>query len=182
MIDCALAAAPKLRPPAGTPPIAPASTVSVIRSRIPLLQGHRADALGNSDSEVHHRVDLQQHRSAAGDRLTNVQRRRLPRVHRRPYLAHVGRVVALRERLHASRAVGGDDDAVSQRCLESGPRAMRAYGGRPSARPARSRCRPSSSPARSRESLASQLRAPSSRCRAHQRSCRTKATSMGRHG
>ena len=42
----------------------------------PLLPGHHGDALGDADSEVHDRVDLQQHRGAARDHLARVERRR----------------------------------------------------------------------------------------------------------
>ena len=69
MIACALIAAPKFRPPAGTPPITPGSAVSVIRSAMLLLGGDRGDALGHADAEVDDAVGLQLQRGAARDDL-----------------------------------------------------------------------------------------------------------------
>ena len=114
MIACAFVAAPKLRPPAGTPPIAPASTVSVIRSRMPSSWATVAMPSGMPDPEVDDRVELQQHRRAARDHLARVQRGRGRPLRRDAHLAGVGRVVALGERLHVRGAAAGDDHAVDE--------------------------------------------------------------------
>ena len=80
----------------------------------PLLVGHGGDALGYPDTEVHDRVDLQQHRGAAGDHLARVQRRRARRLRHDAHLARVRGVVVLVERLHVRGDAARDDDAVDE--------------------------------------------------------------------
>src|SRR6266536_2248382 len=81
MMAWAFTAAPKSRPPMGTPPMTSGSTVSVIRSEITRC---RPDLEGG----------------AAGDDLALVEGERRDRFEREPYLTREGRVVARPVRLH----------------------------------------------------------------------------------
>ena len=97
----------------------------------PLLAGNRGYSLGYPDAEVHDGARLQQHRGAAGDHLTRIERRRLRRLMHHPHLSGVRGVVGLGERLHVHSAAC-DHDAVDKHAGKADlARGGRVTGGDP---------------------------------------------------
>ena len=114
MMACALIAAPKLRPEAGTPPITPGSAVSVSRSVTPSSAATAAMPSGMPMPRLTTAFASQLERRAPGDDLALAHLQRLQRAHGHAHLAGKGGGVELGEGLHVILAPLGDDHAIDQ--------------------------------------------------------------------